>query len=213
MAYLISNVSRVGNTAFPHHHSFRPQGRNFSGPPTPLPWVTSLNFLSHLDLHILTNPSRLERSICPLPTLWKARPKTNISSVHRCCGMSEKGSGAQSRPHPIPTGRAVWRERSRNGRWECCSAKCLIHSPSSSPAALQHLAQLPPPSQQFLFSAHNFLPPPPISLAAPPFSSELPELSPWPSGSSPSLFNPAENPLVSHIPVPSVSPRLLDLCL
>lgn len=101
VAYLILNASSVGNTVFPHHHSFRPQGRHFSGPPTPLPWVSSLNFLSLLDLHILTNPSRLERSICFLPTRWKTRPKTNISTVHGCCGMLEKGSRPESAP-PSP---------------------------------------------------------------------------------------------------------------
>lgn len=186
----------MGNTAFPRYHSFRPQGRNFSEPPTPpstsLPRVSSLNFLSHLDLHILTNPSRLERSICSLPTLWKTRPKTNISSVHGCCGMSEKVSSAQSLPHPIPPGKVVWRELSRSGRWERCTAQCgiLSFSSSSSLAAQQHLTLLPEVSSLcFCF------PPTSSHLAGcSPFSSEHPKFSPWPSGSFPSPFNPVENP-------------------
>lgn len=80
-----------------------------------LPLVSSLNALSCLDLHILTNPSRLERTICSLPILWKTRPKRNISSVCGCCGMSGKGYQAKSGPRPVPLGKVVWVWRERSG--------------------------------------------------------------------------------------------------
>ena len=80
-----------------------------------LPLVSSLNALSCLDLHILTNPSRLERTICSVPIVGKTRPKTHISSVCGCGGMSGKGYRAKSGPRPVPLGKVVWVWRERSG--------------------------------------------------------------------------------------------------
>lgn len=129
--------------------------------PILLPLVSSLNSPSHQDLHILTNPSRLEISICFLPTLWKTRPKTNISSVHGCCGMSKKGWRAKSLPHPTPMGKVVWKECSLSSVWEgvLCSRVHQCHALSFS---LIYQAGFGPvttsSSKQFLLSVSVVLP-------------------------------------------------------
>lgn len=64
--HLQSGKYRLPAAAIPFAHGVRN-----SLSPTPLPLVSTLNSLSHLDLHILTNLSRVERSICSQPTLWK----------------------------------------------------------------------------------------------------------------------------------------------
>lgn len=143
-----------GKRCLPTAPFLSPTGWGLFEVPTPLPLVSSLNSLSHVDLHILTNASRLGRGICSLPTLWKRKPNTNISSVLGRCGMSNRHWRAKSRPRPTPVGKVVWKERSRVSRWSLEShvAECIIASLSSSHVATQrHWArsEFRPPNRVF----------------------------------------------------------------
>lgn len=170
VAYLILNASSVGNTTFPHYHSFRPRGRNFSEPPHPTLYVSASGFFFELPL-----TSRFAHSYKPFKVgkkhLLSAHPLENqTQNKHLQCAWMlwnvREGQQCQRLPRPVPTGKVVRREHSGSGCWECCMAQCIIPSSSSSLATERHLTRLPLLSQQFLLSAPAFLPSLPLSLAA-----------------------------------------------
>lgn len=166
VAYLILNASRVGNTVFPHHHSFRPQGRHFSGPPTPLPWVSSLNFLSLLDLHILTNPSRLKEAFAFCPPAGK--PDQNQTSPV-CPDAVEcwRWAADQSLALPSPYGESGFGGSVLGmaaGKAARPSASPTLPHPPRLPGSTWSSDRLPPSS--FFSLLPVFFPPLPISLAA-----------------------------------------------
>lgn len=152
----------MGNIAFSQLPFLSPTGWGS----TPLPLASSLNSLSHLDLHILTNLSRLEISICSQPTLCKIRTKPNISSVHRGCGMYLRevggGVGREEPLCPIPKGTVVWKEHS--GSWSWASKLFLLSASGFPPTSLDALLSLPELQTLLCSRAQSF---PPCSSSSP----------------------------------------------